>query len=727
MRRALLAVILLLVLAPRAAQAQEDCVNSLVFTIPGVTWQDVERERPPEILRAIEEGAAATVAVRTNAPNTDYGSGFLTIGTGTRANVEGTAGGPGGVGSGSETNSSGLEPERGVSVGGWDEILLRADEDDYGAAPGSLGSALDSTLAAVGNSDPGNPVPAPLGYGRYALLAAMDKTGVVDVAYTGEQVIAEDPDAPFGIRSDTDALLEAVRTVFDDDPCAVAVVDPGDLIRADMASAIAGEELRDDRNEALAAADGLLGSMRSLLDDKDLLIVVTPTSPQWNEQTHLGVTVAVGPDFEPGTTLRSSSTNRNGVVTLPDIAPTVLNHYGIDRPSDMLGRPMQDTPAPFEDRTAGFASFDREAVYMHYTNPIISTVFVLVQVVLYAIAIALLWTREDKPRHSPWLIRALEGGALAVTAFPLATYLTTPLQAHVIEGWAYIGIMLTITAVAVALAWFFLKDPLDRFFALIVATFIVVVVDQFAGGPLQLNAVWGIDPITAGRFDGLGNISFAILGTTGLLTGALLLRKFPERRWTLFAVAAVFALTIAVDGAPNLGADVGGVLALVPALGLSFVLLTGRRPRARTLIIFVLGAIAVLVGFLIFDLSRPEGSRTHLARLYEDVSDRGLPAFADVIFRKARANLRLFRTTIWTYLVPFALGLLAYLIYRPTGAWSRLAGGEPKLRAALLGGMLVGIFGFAVNDSGIVVTAMVLSYLVPLALVFHLTAEPEPE
>jgi hypothetical protein len=51
-----------------------------------------------------------------------------------------------------------------------------------------------------------------------------------------------------------------------------------------------------------------------------------------------------------------------------------------------------------------------------------------------------------------------------------------------------------------------------------------------------------------------------------------------------------------------------------------------------------------------------------------------------------------------------------------------MAAHDPKLRAALIGGMLVGVFGFAVNDSGIVVPAMALSYLVPLALIFHLTA-----
>jgi hypothetical protein len=284
---------------------------------------------------------------------------------------------------------------------------------------------------------------------------------------------------------------------------------------------------------------------------------------------------------------------------------------------------------------------------------------------------------------------------------------------------------LLFTVAAVLIVWVTLSDALDRFFALVAATFGLVVLDQFAGGPLQLNAVWGIDPITAGRFIGLGNISFAILGVTAVLTGALLVRRFDARPWTFVATAALFSLAVVVDGAPNLGADVGGVLALVPALGLTFMLLTGRRPSWRVVAFACLGAVAVVLAFLVFDLSRPPDARTHLARLYEDVRDRGAGAFTDVIIRKARANLRLFQRTIWTYLVPVALGLLAYLVLRPKGAWSRLAGREPKLRAALIGGMFVGVFGFAVNDSGIVVTAMVLTFLVPLALIFQLHAREE--
>lgn len=97
--------------------------------------------------------------------------------------------------------------------------------------------------------------------------------------------------------------------------------------------------------------------------------------------------------------------------------------------------------------------------------------------------------------------------------------------------------------------------------------------------------------------------------------------------------------------------------------------------------------------------------------------------FVDTIGRKIRTNLRVFRSTIWTYLVPPALAVIAWLLLRPRGRWAELAITFPRLRAGLIGGLLLAVLGFSVNDSGIVVPAMVLSFLVPMSLLLHLSLE----
>jgi hypothetical protein len=141
----------------------------------------------------------------------------------------------------------------------------------------------------------------------------------------------------------------------------------------------------------------------------------------------------------------------------------------------------------------------------------------------------------------------------------------------------------------------------------------------------------------------------------------------------------------------------------------------------RTVLLAV-GAVALALAiFLVFDLSRPAASQTHLARLFDSVRSRGLSALTRTIARKARANLEVFRSTVWTLWVPPAVAVLAWLLLRPRGRWQLLAQRYPYLRAGLVGALLVGILGFASNDSGIVIPAVVLSFFLPLVVLLHLS------
>ena len=498
----------------------------------------------------------------------------------------------------------------------------------------------------------------------------------------------------------------------------------GDLARVDRYGLEVGSPPRGLR-ERSCAADDLLGHVADELDpERDLLLVVSPTSPWWDDDVHLGIAMARGPGFPAGTTLDSASTRQTGFVTLPDIAPTVLEHLGIERPDSMLGRPFVPVEAS-GDLVQRAVDTDRESVFAHGLQAGLATGFVLFQIVIYVIAFILLTRRDrvERSRDKPPIPKWLELACLAIIGFPLGTYLATPIDAHEIGQPWFIVSLIAIDLVLVAIVSFTIRSPLDRVLALTAATILLFILDLTFIDALQLNAVFGNDPIVAGRFTGLGNIAFAILGTTSLLTGALMVNRWPNERWVFWAVGALFIVTVIVDGAPALGSDVGGIISLVPVLSITFLLLLGKRPTVRTILIAVLGGLVALVLFLLVDLSRPPESRTHLGRLFEDVRARGFDVFTDTIARKIRTNLRVFRSTIYTYLVPPALAVIAWLLLRPKGRWRDLAVTFPKVRAGLIGGLLLAVVGFAVNDSGIVVPAMVLSYLAPMSLLLHLVLE----
>ncbi len=723
----LLAACVLALIAALPASAQEQCSRAVVVALPGVLWSDIERFDPPHLARAIEDGAWGSMSVRTNSARTSLASGFVTLGAGARVDGGVTTGGP----AEDEDQIPGKLPQIRVvedwPVAGLQEVRSIATADGYGARPGALSTALEAPVFAIGNGDLGRPAPAPAGFGRWTLLAATNQEGIVDATATNEDLLVADETAPYGVRTDPGELDVALDVFFDAEPCGVAFIDQGDLTRFDQWVMALGHDevtagLVESQRAALMASDDLVGDLRDRMDADDLLLVVSPTSPAWAGEAHLGVAVAVGAGFEGGETLESASTRRRSIVTLPDVAPTILEHFGVERPPVMNGRAMVSEPtdaAPLSSMT----SLDDESVFIDYVKGPLSAVFVLFQVVVYILILALFAWRERRGGVGSTASRSLQFCGLGVVAFPISTYLAGVVDGHSLGGLAFGLLLFAIDAVLVTIASLTFSRSLDRLLALVGFTWSVIAVDLVTGGVLQLNTVFGYSPIVAGRFAGAGNIVFAVFGATAVLTGALVAYRFSGRRFTMPLVVALFVVTIVVDGAPAFGSDVGGVLALVPSLGVTLLLLGGRRPNLRTVIIAGVAGGAVLGLFLIIDLALPAESQTHLARLYEDTRDRGFGSLFDTIERKATANLRVFTSTIWTYFVPPALGAIIYLLRRPSGRWQQFAVDYPKLRAGLIGGLILAVVGFAANDSGIVIPAVILSFLVPMALLVHLSMD----
>ena len=720
---ALLALGALLGAAP--AGAQGECARVVVLGLPGITWADVARVEPPALLDAARDGSVGSMSVRTISARTSYASAWATIGGGSRIDAGRFTGAP----------AHDAAPARGplvasaVAVAGFEGIRQDAARAGYDAVPGALGGALGSVdVVALGSSDTGDPPPSPAGYGRWSLLAATDEEGIVDRAAVDERLLLDDPSAPYGVRSDPAAMQKALKTALSK-PCGVVFVDPGDLARVDEWSLATGARQDVALADALRAADDLLASIRPHLDgERDLLLVLSPTTPWVEEEPHLGVMVAIGPGFPADDTLQSASTRRRGVVTLPDVAPTILDHLGVEAPASMTGRPMYPVGAG-GDLVDEQIALDEESIFVENMKTPVTAGFVVVQVLIYVVAIALIARRSRAANGrtddvvAPWAQLAV----LGVVAFPVVTYLAGALDQHRIGSPLVYALLLGLDMALIAVVYLLIRDEIDRLLAVCAFTTAVLCADLLVGGPLQLNTVFGYSPIVAGRFAGLGNIAFAVLGVAALLTGVLLAHRGRGARPALIAAGLVFVTAVVFDGAPPLGSDVGGVLALVPSFAVTLLLLTGRRIDLKVVVLGFLGAIVAVGAFLAVDLARPPEQRTHLARLYEDVRERGVGIFIDTVERKASANVRLFKKSLWTYFVPPALIVIALLIRRPRGRWVRLSRSYPAVRAGLLGGFVLAALGFLLNDSGIVIPAVVLSFLVPLALIVHLRLDREAE
>lgn len=704
--------------APPAA-ASAPCGRAVIFTMPGVTWASVRAHDPPNLLEAVGEGAAGSLSVRTLAERTSYASAYLTIGAGTRAEG-GDATGRAARITGGPVSGGRQEPEP-VRVDDFPVLRRLAEAGEYRALPGALGGATDGlTGAALGNADVALPPTSLTELGRWTHLAAMDTEGVVDLAGTGPGLLRVDPGFAFGIRTSLPALEEATRAALARD-CSLTVIDPGDLTRSDRAASPGGEHR--SFGPALMAADRLLGRVRELLGPEDLLLVVAPTSPAWDHDVHLTVAVALGPGFAPGSVLTSASTRAGGLVTLPDVGPTVLAHLGIEPPTAMVGRPFRGAGDALDPVAEG-VELDEEAVFAGRTQIPVTTGFVVFQLVLCGITFSYLWRRRgDRGERLGGILQAL---LLFVIAFPMGSYLATPLPAARMGVAPYVLVLMAIPAVVVALVSFLSRDLLRRLQALFVASIGTIALDLVTGGRLQMNALWGNDPILGGRFSGLGNTGFTVLGVAGVMAAALLVETRGRSRRVLTLVVIIFAALVVIDGLPAWGSDVGGVLALVPALVFTFLLLAGVEVTWKRALAGVAAGVAALLVFLLFDLSRPPETRTHLARLAEDVAARGPGALEQAARRKMATFFGLFGKHPAAYPVPFVYAAVALVVVRRPPFWERFA--VPfYVRRGLLGALLLGALGFALNDSGVLVLAMTLSYVVPVVLVLALDPlRPEP-
>lgn len=706
----------------------------LIVSLPNVTWADLDDVELPNLERFLNGAAVGDLAARaspvgTSRRTTLLGDGYIALGAGNRA-----------VGDGGLTDGQGLgvdEPfdddtagsvfrrRTGRSVRGGlvqlaigpivdtnDELLVEVD-------PGALGSALERAgygRAVIANADGVEPVTPLPEYRRPAVSALMDEGGAVPAGRVDGGLLEPNPRAPYGLQLDPAAVMDAFRDVWA--PRSVVLVEASDLARVDAYRELTTDDQGDALLEAaLRRTDDLFGELMAEVDlARDAVLVVGPAHPQ----AEISLTVAAlrTPGVEPGL-LRSATTRRSGFVQLIDVAPTVLDLVGVDRPTSMEGRPFEvgDRGGSAGDRRDFLVDADDAARFIADRVNTVALVFVAFHAVLIAALLLWLTGRLRRFISAP----ALQFAGLALLAVVPVIYLARLFPLHdggALVYWLFLG--LGSVALAAMYRGVGRRSALDPLLAAAGVAVAVLALDALVGTPLQISSALGNSPIVAGRFTGFGNLAFAALSSSGLVLAVLLAGRVGGRRGAWLAVA-VLGLVVLVDGMPFWGSDVGGVLAMGPAYLVTGALLLGWKLRWRTAVVAVAATVAVIGVFGALDLARPAERRTHLGRLLERVGDDWWSGFATVIERKLDANLSNLTNTVWALVIPVALVLAGYLLVWARPRLRDLEHRYATLRAGAVGALTLLVLGFALNDSGIRVPALML-VVFDAALVGLLTA-----
>lgn len=707
----------------------------LVISVPGLTWSDVEHEHLPAIERLADEGAIANLAPRSTVADAGPGDAYLTISAGSRAT---TPGGVDGQVLGVDERSSGssagdiFRRRTGSAADGpfvsltWPTLVRVNGRQAYDADLGALATALTRAhvaTAVVANADGRDSVGE--SYERQAGLALVDHRGVLAGGSLDRGLLTSSPDDPFGVRLDPARVLTAARATWDHPSAGGAAI----LVEAsDLARTIRYRPLVDaDRYDvmwrrALHRTDDLVAALLQQVDPaRDTVVLVAPYNRPGDRD--LTVVARRGPGAGAGY-LRSASTQRDGYLTLVDVAPTVLDALGAPPTATMEGRraTTSSSAAPGTDRIAHLVAANRAARFREQLLTPTSAAAVVLFAVVVALAIA--------AHANRWPVRARRLIALAALVdlglLP-ASYLIGIVDLVALGAVGAALLLATTAAVIAALAavvgrrWGTGRGALVGVLAVVA---LVLAIDVVTGSHLSLDAALGYSATGNSRLVGISNYSFGQLAAASCLIAAWVADVRPDRRGIVLSIG-VLGAAVVVLGVPTWGGDVGGVLALTPAMLVFAVLVTGHRFRPRLVVLAGAATALAIAAFGLLDLSRPADQRGHLGRLLEQIGDEGAHPLVAVVRRKLAANLEVSVSSLWVAAIPVALALWWFLRRFPDHPDARIRRRFARLRTGLAAALVAAVLGSALNDSGAIV-AGVMAVVVGASLVALLMLGPPP-
>ncbi|GAA3828209.1 hypothetical protein KACC15558_05150 [Brevibacterium ammoniilyticum] len=749
--------------------------RTVVIGIPGLTIGDIDPERTPNLFALASRGAVANLNVRTIGSATCPASGWLSFGSGARAeagpqhepDVDNPARCPALMAPTTDAqaadSASGAEADDAAAS-------ASAGDEDLAEATGREASARIPDFASVKEPNEGT------GYTvDYGMLARFVRDAAPAGSDASACVAAEGPGAAYA-AADADGVVETYTDDAIAAGCRLSLIDLGAIgSRSWLYDPIPNYSytvpVDYDRQTAVAEADRRLGAKLDALSETagdDPTVIVAGLGDS-SGSPRLRAFIGAGPGFAPGT-VSSASTRSPGLLQLTDLAPGILGLLGIESPSG-IAFDVDESAASAEDR---LLDLETEATKAETVYEQLSTFSLTLDIAFYVLFVlcGLLLSAVFADRWAPRLTRLVSqrlsrgrsGSGRADLGMGVHRLLgwiglvlaTVPMGAFLagLLPWARfplpeLGLTVSVLLGAAAMLVIALLPPWGRTWrgrvaALCLVTVVVIAVDLATGSRLQANSLLGYNPIVGGRFYGLGNQGAAIfIVSLFILLGLVIsrLRASGHRRAVVLVPAAVGLLAVFVSGNPSWGAKFGGTIATLAGLLVLLSLVSRIRLSIVRLGLIGIASLAVLIGIAFLDWLRPSGSRSHFGNFFDQlVTGEAL----QVVGRKLSANLHIIQINpalaIVTPLAIIAiLVFLRYLLHFPRfrgrtrtarvlGHWR---GRLPALFADedLHSGFLAAVTGLTVGliltDSGIAVPSTGAMVLLPYLL--SLCADPRLE
>ncbi len=742
---------------PSVSQTTQTSTGEIiVISVPGLSfmeWNETELAAYPHLQRIVHEGAVGAMNIRT--PVRGAEDVYASIGLGAPVEASGSLHAYNVweyVSTGKEHGIAGELFARRTGLPTTNGQLVVPDIISWQAQKGNSADRLGDLLrhayipaAAYGNRDrskAGQPVIDTEFLGRHAPFVIMDKHGRAygDVS---TDLNRSAPDRPYGLRTDYEQLIYKLQQ---HSAPSLVIIELGDLDRLyDARSYYEIDEFQAWKHVVLTEIDDFIGRLiweQSEAGQARMLILFSPYvhADAYRAYNRMAPIVVWGGEMESGV-LTSATTRRPGVISLYDLAPTLLAQFDLKPVQSMLGAPVASIT--MKDSMLIVSNMVEQMRKIYALRPPLLYTFVTYEItVLLGLLVFVVYPfrwRERLPRWS----RQTIGAAM------LLSLLAAPVVLHVM-GWAahltsgILAASFAVGTVAIAVSAVMISYRLQRHRHLrtgyhsryvLAAAWIGIVgtalllADGMTGAEAMKRSILGYDAMVGARYYGIGNEFMGVLiGSTLLAVAAAAQYGAPSgtkrRKAVAIAAALVFIAIFVYLAAPSGGTNAGGALTAAAAFTVLYTRLFTRLWEGRRVLLRLIGACACagIAGLLLlwclnvwlpFDASNP----SHIGKAMGLLEGGRIDLIAAMVYRKLSMNIHLIGVSSWSKVLIASLLVMIVLLIKPRGVFHRWQHAVPDLMHGFIAIVTGAVTALLVNDSGIVSAATMIVYVaVPMLL-----------
>ncbi len=650
----------------------------------------------PAIRKFLESGNCGLMNIRSSKGYADSGSGYLSLGTGSRANAVGQP-------------SNSLNPEqfmtnnpsasffnwrRGIPLKidyeqrlfvpetGW--LTNIASQEDHQVFPGRLGSLFHREgwrTCLIGNIDSANQENRP------GALFLMDKTGMIDEGSVNSSMNETDSSFPYLYRANVTRMVTELKLHLGEQK--TIAIDFGDFARLDdYKDQINPDQYERVKLQTWKRLNSLVEGVLGLGAPKNFtLILFSPSISKAGTVTKnlLAPIVIYREDAFPGI-LVSGTTRWPGLVANVDLLPTLASIAQFAKTSAFTGKVIacQSTVNGIDEilnlnrRLIDLSANQRPII--NWYQGIIS--FCWIMGLLSGIFLKKRWVRD-------WLVSLVIVIPLTVIVLPLF-----PSYAWQVSGFLIFNVLLVAVFTRI-------QEMNTRILILSALIWLILILDQITGWRLIRYSALGYSAMAGSRYYGLGNEFLGIFLASALLLTDLFNRKF-KSRWS---TPVILGITIFILSWPQFGAKFGGILAGTIGFAYYLIKIYQWKWQNRKFWLVFIGCSLVLLTISWWDSLRPPDVQTHIGRFLHLILNKDFEQVSQIIFRKIAMNLKLTLSSPWIRII-----LLAFIL-KAVQRWftgRKMLLPEDKLVWQAI--LVAGVCSYLVNDAGVLAFATCLAY-----------------